>query len=169
MKFIYSKLFEVFIFALICAIISQTTYYRQFHETTEDVIAAIVIGTLTWTALLSVIYIPYSLIVNKRRKNKISKPLNEEEKNILLKISSELKNNNLDEALFVESKMKANGDINKAEAIYIKERKKILIEELSKEKILKEEEGKKNKNNGGCLVLAILIVGIGFLIYISNA
>ena len=70
--------------------------------------------------------------------------------------------------MFVECKMKANGDINKAEAIYIKERKKILIEELSKEKILKEEEERKKKNNSGCLVLAILIVGIGFLIYISN-
>ena len=127
MKFIFSKLFNLFLFVLIAAVVSQFTYYKEFHETTEDIIAAIIIGTLTWTALLSVIYIPYSLIVNKRRKNKISKPLNEEEKNILLKISSELKNNNLDEALFVESKMKANGDINKAEAIYIKERKPGLI------------------------------------------
>lgn len=167
MKFIFSKLFNLFLFVLICAVISQFTYYREFHETTEDVIAAIIIGTLAWTAILSVVYIPFSLIIDKRRKSKISKPLNEEEKNILLKISNELKNNDLDEALFVESKMKANGDINKAEAIYIKERKKILIEELSNEKI--KEEERKNKKSGGCFVFVLLILGIGFLIYISNA
>ena len=169
MKFIFSKLLELSFLVLLVAIIGHLTYLKPFYETTEDTIAAIIIGTLTWTAILSVVYIPYSLILEKRRKYKISKPLNEEEKNILLKISNELKNNDLDEALFVESKMKANGDINKAEAIYIKERKKILINELSKEKLKKEEEERKKRNNSGCLVLTITIVGAGFLIYIVNA
>ena len=131
MKFILGRLFGLFLFVLI---ISIFTYYRQFNDAKADTIAAIIIGAVTWTAILSVVYIPYSLIKYFSKKNKISNPTIDEEKDILLKISNELKGNDLDEALLVECKMKANGDINKAEAIYIKERKKILSDELRTKK-----------------------------------
>ena len=131
MNFILGRLFGLFLFVLL---ISIFTYYRQFNDAKADTIAAIIIGAVTWTAILSVVYIPYSLIKYFNKKNKISNPTIDEEKDILLKISNELKGNDLDEALLVECKMKANGDINKAEAIYIKERKKILSDELRRKK-----------------------------------
>ena len=169
MKFVLGKLFGLFLFVLIISTMVNNTYYRQFHETTADTIVAVIIGALTWTAILSVVYIPYSLIKYFSKKNKISKPTIDEEKEILLKISNELKSNDLDEALLVECKMKANGDINKAEAIYIKERKKILIDKISKEKIAKDEEemNRKKRNSNNFFIILFILLGTGYIIYIN--
>jgi hypothetical protein len=120
--------------------------------------------TFSYTAYSNGIY-SYLLISNKRQKDKISKLSSNEEKDILLKISYELKNNNLDEALFVESKMKANGDINKAEAMYIKERKRLLTKELSEEKIIKDKEAIKKLHRKNWWVSIILISIVVFLYY----
>ena len=65
--------------------------------------------------------------------------------------------------------MKANGDINKAEAIYIKERKKILIDKISKEKIAKDEEemNRKKRNSNNFFIILFILLGTGYIIYIN--
>ena len=112
-------------------------------------------------------YFISKLITSAKAKYKNT---NSPEDDIVFKqITEELKTKNINEALMTKLLMQKKGNIDKAEAEYIRVRRIEITEQKKNEKILKEEEEKRKKSNGGCLVLAILIVGVGFLIYISNA
>ena len=71
MNFLFSKLFNIFIFVTFYLTIANTTYYRQFHATTEDVIIAVLLTSLFLTPLIAIVYIPYLLISNKKQNTKL--------------------------------------------------------------------------------------------------
>ena len=152
---------------LVIGIISFANSPERMHE---RLIEAAVSGGIgggalgLFVAIAGVIYFFIRRMI-KKGKAKLKNTNTVEDDIIFTQITEELKKKDINEALMTKLLMQAKGDIDKAEAEYIRVRRIEIAEQLRKQNQRELELKKKKNKSDGCLLGLIQIMIFGLIVF----
>ena len=152
---------------LVIGIISFANSPERMHE---RLIEAAVSGGIgggalgLFVAIAGVIYFFIRRMI-KKGKDKYQNSNTPVDDVIFSRITEEIKTKNINEALMTKLVMQAKGNLDKAEAEYIRVRKIEITEEIKKQNQRELELKKKKNKSDGCLLGLIQIMIFGLIIF----